>query len=288
MESELFGHAKGAFTGAYFQTHGLFQQADYGTLFLDEVASMDPRMQAKILRALEDGVVTPVGSMTSKKVDARIIAATNKSLEGLVRSGSFREDLLYRLNVFPINVPPLRDRMEDIPELVQHFLQIYSDLYKRSITSIERGAFHKLYMHRWPGNVRELEHLMERCILLSNGDYTLSEELIAAQIYGGNGRAQSAAHNSLLRAYAALDNLAGGNREAAGLRPPFSSEERKKLTYLEMQGNVHRDMFAKVILEVLNLFRGNVELTASSIGLNPEAIRGLLKSAGSNGIIGKQ
>ena len=162
LESELFGHIKGAFTGAHKNRAGKFLSATGGTLFLDEVGTMDPATQIKLLRVLQDGEFHPVGSDTSVKSDVRIIVATNENLENKVAEGQFRKDLFYRLNVIPVNLPPLRQRAEDIPLLIQHFLK---DLQKRgrdTLSFIEPEAMQKLISYRWPGNVRELENLIER------------------------------------------------------------------------------------------------------------------------------
>ncbi len=171
LESELFGHVKGSFTGAVRDKRGLFEVADRGTFFLDEVGNTSLAIQAKLLRALEDKVITPVGSTKPTEVDVRLIAATNANLETDVETHRFRADLFYRLNVLPIYIPPLRDRREDIELLVDHFLEFYSEkmkLQKRKTVSPE--ALKILVSYDWPGNVRELENTVERALLLSKSD----------------------------------------------------------------------------------------------------------------------
>jgi two-component system response regulator PilR (NtrC family) len=177
LESELFGHERGAFTGAVRDKKGLFQEADRGTLFLDEIGEMTPPMQVKLLRALQEKVVRKVGGNEEEQVDVRIIAATNQDLEARIQTGDFREDLYYRINVLPIHLPPLRQRREDIPLMVEFFLQKYCgqmDLPPRQI-SIE--AMHILESYDWPGNVRELEHLIERVLALSHNETITTRDL---------------------------------------------------------------------------------------------------------------
>lgn len=170
IESALFGHMKGSFTGAVADRSGKFEQADKGTLFLDEIGDMSPDAQAKVLRALEQGVITRVGGSKAIKVDARVVAATNKDLEKEIDEGHFREDLFYRLNVVPIHVPPLRERREDIPMLIQHFTGIMIQREGMTPRHFEVAAIERLQGLAWPGNVRELRNTVERLLILSPGD----------------------------------------------------------------------------------------------------------------------
>jgi two-component system, NtrC family, nitrogen regulation response regulator NtrX len=170
IESELFGHVKGAFTGAVADRRGKFEMADSGTLFLDEIGDMTLKTQAKVLRALQEQVVEPVGGTTSVKVDVRVLAATNKELTSEIRAGRFREDLYFRLNVIPIFVPPLRDRDADVPLLAEHFMAELSREYGRRPKRLDPGAAAALRSYRWPGNVRELRNLIERLIIMVPGD----------------------------------------------------------------------------------------------------------------------
>jgi two-component system nitrogen regulation response regulator NtrX len=169
IESELFGHARGAFTGATAPKRGKFEAADGATLFLDEVGDMSARMQAKVLRVLEEQRFEPVGSTTSMRVDVRVIAATNKRLEVEIERGNFRSDLLFRLNVIPFEVPPLRERAEDIPLLVEHFNQRFSLSYNKRPKRFEPDAVEALRAYSWPGNVRELRNTVERVVIMHPG-----------------------------------------------------------------------------------------------------------------------
>ncbi len=166
VESELFGHAKGAFTGATSTRLGKFAQANGGTIFLDEIGEMDIAVQAKLLRLIQDGELYPVGEETPTRVDVRILAATNRNLEQEVTAGKFRADLFWRLNVIPIELPPLRERITDIPLLVDHFVRKSCARHKREVTGFEPAALAKLEAYHWPGNIRELENVVERAVLI--------------------------------------------------------------------------------------------------------------------------
>jgi two-component system nitrogen regulation response regulator NtrX len=170
IESELFGHVKGSFTGALADRRGKFEMAGGGTLFLDEIGDMTLKTQAKVLRALQEQVVEPVGGTTSVRVDVRVLAATNKDLSAEIRAGRFREDLYFRLNVIPIFVPPLRDRDEDIPLLAEHFMAELAREYGRRPKRLDPGAASGLRSYRWPGNVRELRNVIERLMIMVPGD----------------------------------------------------------------------------------------------------------------------
>jgi DNA-binding NtrC family response regulator len=169
FESELFGHVKGAFTDARADRMGRFELADGGTVFLDEIGNVPLRQQAKLLRVLETGEIERVGSSRSRKVDVRVISATNADLEAACASGQFREDLLFRLNTVEIRIPPLRERREDIPALAVHFLRRYASRYRRDIEGLDSAALQVMAQYSWPGNVRELEHTLERAVLMCRG-----------------------------------------------------------------------------------------------------------------------
>jgi len=177
LESELFGHEKGAFTGADRKRDGKFRQADGGTLFLDEVSEMSPGMQVKLLRALQEREITPVGADRVITVDVRVITATNKDLLRETREGHFREDLYYRLNVVALTVPPLRDRREDIPLLAHHFLVLFAEKNRKTIKGFTPRAMDQLLKYEWPGNVRELMNAVERGIVLTRTDYLDVEDM---------------------------------------------------------------------------------------------------------------
>ncbi len=170
VESELFGHEKGAFTGAVALRKGRFEIADGSTLFLDEVGELPLELQAKLLRVIQDGELERVGGTTTLKTDVRLVAATNRRLDEEVRAGRFREDLWYRLNVFPITMPPLRQRREDIPALVQHFVEKHCRKQGRPVLQVSQGTMQDLQAHEWPGNVRELEAVVERAVITSTGE----------------------------------------------------------------------------------------------------------------------
>jgi formate hydrogenlyase transcriptional activator len=169
LESEIFGHEKGAFTGAVSRRIGRFEAADQGTLFLDEIGDMPLELQAKLLRVLQEQEFERLGSTGTRHVNVRVVAATNQDLDRLVSEGRFRSDLYYRLNVFPIFVPPLRNRREDIPLLVAHFVNIYARRMNKHIEKIPSGAMEALMGYDWPGNIRELQNFVERSVILTTG-----------------------------------------------------------------------------------------------------------------------
>jgi two-component system response regulator HydG len=178
LESELFGHEKGAFTGATRQREGRFAEANHGTLFLDEIAEIPLHVQVKLLRALQEGEVEPVGGRV-KKVDFRLVCATNRNLSEEVKGGRFREDLFYRINVIPIRVPPLRDRVEDIPLLADHFRRMYTRKHGKRVSGFADPALSLMGVYGWPGNVRELENAVERAVVLSRGEQIGVDDLPA-------------------------------------------------------------------------------------------------------------
>jgi formate hydrogenlyase transcriptional activator len=182
IESELFGYKKGAFTGANGSRIGRFEYADGGTIFLDEIGDLPLGLQAKLLRILQDGQFERLGDSSTKEVDVRVIAATNRDLEEEVRRGEFREDLYYRLNVFPVALPPLRERSEDIPLLVQHFVRMYSERLGKPVTIIPQETLEALKRYSWPGNVRQLENLIMRAIILASGPILEMEENFGTDI----------------------------------------------------------------------------------------------------------
>jgi two-component system response regulator AtoC len=191
LESELFGHKKGAFTGADRDYGGLFEAASGGTLFLDEIGDLPISLQVKILRVLQDSEIRPVGTTRSKTVDVRIVAATSRDLEGQAGKGEFRQDLFYRLNVMPIHLPPLVERSEDIPLLTRFFIGRYRERFEKKITGISPGALSLLMQHSWPGNVRELENSVERAVVLAE-----NQEL-DADLFASLTQQEDCAHNSI-------------------------------------------------------------------------------------------
>ncbi|MBI3003658.1 MAG: sigma-54-dependent Fis family transcriptional regulator [candidate division NC10 bacterium] len=229
QESELFGHTRGAFTGAVAAKRGLFEEAHGGTVFLDEVGDLSGATQAKLLRVLQEGTVRRLGDTRTIQVDVRIIAATNRDLPAEVRAGRFREDLFFRLNVLPLQLPLLRERPEDIPLLAEHFLRRFAAETGRPVRHIAPAALDCLIAYRWPGNVRELEHAIERAVLLSQGE-TLEVRDLPPAVQGGGGQGVEEAPLRLRDAVARLNvdlerglirralARTGGNRtEAAAL-----------------------------------------------------------------------
>jgi two-component system response regulator AtoC len=182
LESELFGHEKGAFTNAAQRKIGLFEEADKGTIFLDEIGEMDPAMQAKLLRVLEERKVRRVGGTRNIDIDVRVIAATNRNMQGAIRDGLFREDLYYRLNVFPINIPPLRERQEDIPVLAKFYLMRYNRSFSRNFQELSPEALMLMEAYDWPGNIREMKNVIERICIMHDGP-VLKPEYLPHEIY---------------------------------------------------------------------------------------------------------
>ncbi|GAB4482459.1 MAG: sigma-54 dependent transcriptional regulator [Thermodesulfovibrionales bacterium] len=177
LESEFFGYMKGAFTGAVGSKRGLFEEADGGTVFLDEIGDLSQQLQAKLLRVMDDREIRPLGGVQSKKVDIRFITATNRDIARSVREGKFREDLFYRINVVTLNLPPLRERREDIAVLARHFLEKYTQEIGKDVRAIDEGAMRLLMEYDWPGNVRELQNIIERAILITESSFIMPEHL---------------------------------------------------------------------------------------------------------------
>jgi len=229
LESELFGHEKGAFTGAESRKLGKFELADRGTIFLDEIGDMELSIQAKLLRALEEGEIERVGAVSSITLDVRIVAASNKDLENAVEEKKFREDLFYRLNVFPVKIPPLRERTEDIPLLVEYFINKYCAEMKKPVKGVSKEALNMLMSYHWKGNVRELENTIERAVILCDGDlvtpehFVLSTEALSttpAAASPANGTLESVAKQALRtaetrRIVSALKETKGNKSRAA-------------------------------------------------------------------------
>ena len=244
IESELFGHEKGAFTGALMRKIGRFELADKGTIFLDEIGDLPLELQSKLLRILQEGEFERLGNPSTIRVDVRIIAATNRQLEQAVKAGEFREDLYYRLNVFPIESPPLRDRKEDIPLLANHFLQKFTVKTGKPINGVSNEVMTKLQSYHWPGNVRELENVMERGVILAHGT-TLGVEDIperqgappkpspsAAPDLGVSATLEEVERAHILRVLQETKNVIEGANGAArilGLRPSTLRSRLQKL-----------------------------------------------------------
>jgi formate hydrogenlyase transcriptional activator len=236
VESELFGHEKGAFTGALARKIGRFELADGATIFLDEVGEIPLDLQTKLLRVLQEGEFERLGSTRTFKVNVRVMAATNRDLERETREGRFRSDLYYRLKVFPIAVPPLRERPEDIPLLVAHFLRKYSAVLGKKVVSVPTRALERLQQYAWPGNIRELEHMIERAVILSEGSELRLDDWMAASPGArqddGDGTLEMVEREHILRVLEQTGWRVSGERGAAkklGLKPTTLEARMKKL-----------------------------------------------------------
>ena len=262
IESELFGHERGAFTGALNRAQGRFEQAAGGTLFLDEIGDMPSEAQTRLLRVLQEGEFTTVGGRQPIRANVRIVAATHRDLRQAIRAGNFREDLFYRLNVVPIRLPPLRERLEDIPVLARHFLDKARDSGLQAKT-LDAAALDRLRQHRWPGNVRELENLMRRLAALYPQE-TIGEEVISSELHETG-----------------LDD--GHTASGIGPEPLALAVERHIRTFLaaSRDGMPMRDIYDQVIAEVerpliqmtLSATRGNQIKAAAMLGLNRNTLR---------------
>ncbi|MEP3113981.1 nitrogen regulation protein NR(I) [Nisaea sp.] len=268
IESELFGHEKGAFTGATTRSSGRFEQARGGTLFLDEIGDMPIEAQTRLLRVLQEGEYTTVGGRSAIRVDVRIVAATHRDLRQLIRQGMFREDLFYRLNVVPIRLPPLRERKEDIPDLVRHFLAL-AQREGLPEKSVDGAAMQRLTAYNWPGNIRELENLVKRLVAL------YSEEVIG-----------SAAIDEEL-----LDSPAGVDEEASDKSENLSDAvERHLRAYFAAHGDnsppaglhdrILREVERPLIMLSLDATKGNQLKAASMLGLNRNTLRKKIRDLG--------
>jgi two-component system nitrogen regulation response regulator NtrX len=246
IESELFGHVRGAFTGAVADRRGKFELADGGTIFLDEIGDMSLKTQAKVLRVLQEQTMEPVGGTSSIRVDARVLAATNKDLQAEIRGGRFREDLYFRLNVIPIFVPALRDRQEDLPLLAEHFMAEFAREYGRRIKSFDPAALVVLQQYSWPGNVRELRNVVERLMIMVAGDTITADDL------------------------AFLDRTLAPEAEAAVARP------NGRVTLHEARDRFERDL----ILRTLAAQQGNMSRTAEALGVERSNLYRKMKAFG--------
>jgi two-component system response regulator FlrC len=257
LESTLFGYEKGAFTGATKAQPGKFEQANGGTLFLDEIGEMPLELQAKLLRVLQDQVVERLGSMRSVNCDVRIVAATNQDLQQRVKDGKFREDLYFRLAVFPIRIPPLRERQQDILPLAEHFLVRYGRTMGRQGLKLSAQSNHALQGYPWPGNVRELENAMQRALLLSDGD------LIEPNDIELHGSAPSMASS------APMANLSAGGTPLA-----YSSDTESTTSGAQDMDSIEREHILKVLKQV----DGNRKEAVNILGLSERALRYKLKA----------
>jgi len=233
IESELFGREKGAYTGALAREIGRFELADQSTIFLDEIGELPPEVQAKLLRVLQEGEFERLGSAKTIKVNVRVIAATSRDLPAMVREGKFRPDLFYRLNVFPIVVPPLRDRLEDIPALVWHILGEFGTRFGRNFDGVQASTMRKFQKYAWPGNVRELRNVIERSLILTTGPIFKAEipeaEEKPAPKMRRLGEVESEHFHRVLQATDWRIRGKGGAAEILGLKPTTLEARMKKL-----------------------------------------------------------
>jgi two-component system response regulator AtoC len=258
LESELFGFEKGAFTGAQKRKLGKFEYANQGTIFLDEISEMAPGLQAKLLQVLQDGEFSRLGGESDVRVDARIIAATNRNLEEAVRLAEFREDLYYRLNVVTILIPPLRDRIDAVPLLVEHFLQMYNEQYKKSLDKLSPETMKLLMDYHWPGNVRELENMIKRMVVLGS-EQTVLEELTRGR----------------------PPELVGVDQEEldlAGLGADFSNDQELDLKAISKRASQIAEK--KVIERVLGQTRWNRKEAAERLKISYKALLYKMKENG--------
>ena len=233
LESALFGHKKGAFTDAVSDKKGLFQMADGGTIFLDEITDTSKAFQQRLLRVLQEGEIHPLGSDKAVKVDVRVISASQKDLSEEVKQGRFRADLFYRLNVFPVTLPTLRERHSDIPILIEHFLRVYSQRLGKEINGISQEVLSSLMVYPFPGNVRELENIVERAVVLAKDGSTLTEDQISLH-----------------------------SDQPLNFNLVFPGEEDKNLK------SMVEALEKKAILQALQRWKGNISKAAKSLGLS--------------------
>ena len=256
LESELFGHEKGSFTGAVERRHGRFELADGGTLFLDEVGDLPMEVQIKLLRTLQEREFERVGGHETIKVDVRVVSATNRNLEKMIEEGEFREDLYYRLNVFPINLPPLRDRLDDLPVLVTHFITKFARQMGVPVAGASSDALQKLREYNWPGNVRELENIIERGMILAKG-----AQIVAAHLDFGR-RATSANQSGPVPTVMAPPPAAQQAEDGKSLAERLLESERKE------------------IVAAVEKSRGNIASAARQLGINRSTLYYRLRKHG--------
>ena len=242
LESELFGHEKGSFTGAHRQHTGKFEEAHGGTIFLDEIGDVPLHIQTKLLRVLQEGEIQRVGGKETITVDSRIVAATNRDLTAMIDAGKFREDLYYRLNVFPIRIPPLRERMDDLPDLVDHFMKKHAGLANNRVTNVSPAVLPAMMNHTWRGNVRELENLIKRAIIKATGDTITSVELPEVPL------------------------------DAGRTPPPADGAVGPNTPFRDYLGAITRHAEETYLLQMLRLYKGNINQIAKLMDLDRKTV----------------
>jgi DNA-binding NtrC family response regulator len=277
VESELFGHERGAFTGAVSSRAGRFELADGGTLFLDEVSEIPKEIQVKLLRAIQESEFERVGGVKTLRVHVRLIAATNRSLEELIKEGQFREDLYYRLNVVPIHLPALRERIEDLPFLVAHFVQRCNERLGKAVQGLTPAALAALERYAWPGNIRELENLVERMVLFASGPWVDEDDLPDA--YAGEAHATTPAESSTRLTLSEITG-AGGAGEADDprhIRLPLSSLGQDLKEAVRAGSRLVEEA---LIREALAKTDGNVTRSARALGISRRSLQSKMKELG--------
>lgn len=269
LESELFGHVKGAFTGAVSDRAGRFQSADTGTIFLDEINSTTPLLQVKLLRVLQEREFERVGGDTTIRVDTRIVSASNRNLLQMSADGTFREDLYYRLNVVPIYLPALRDRVDDIPALVGHFLNVYNEGNDRYVTHIHPEAIDALQAYHWPGNVRELQNIIEHAVVMATGD-ELTPDVLPGVVRGEADPAM--ASDKVVGGKLDFDSLAQ-NLVTEGLSLADAKDE-------DLHSRIVDRVEREVIAQVLDECQGVQIKAASRLGINRNTLHKKIKDYG--------
>ncbi len=255
IESEFFGHEKGAFTGADQRKIGKFQYADGGTLFLDEIGDISAGMQVKLLRALQTKRFTPVGANREVEVDVRIVAATNRNLEEMIRNGQFREDLFYRLNVLPVQLPPLRQRKNDIDHLVRYFMDKFNQQHRKDIQGISEEAMDLLRAHSWPGNIRELENVMEHAFVIESSD-EIRPSSLPASLTGLKSQEAELEEDS-------EDEIADGGEDLVVLDKGLSIETGFRLDINRLDFQANKEEFERqFLISALKTFKGRINQTA--------------------------
>jgi Nif-specific regulatory protein len=265
LESELFGHEKGAFTGAVARRPGRFELADGGTLFLDECGDLPIDVQVKLLRVLQEREFERVGGQDTIRVDVRVVSATQRDLETLIAEGKFREDLYYRLNVFPVTLPPLRDRLEDLPRLVEHFVAKFNRVTGKTVRGFDGSAIHALSQYAWPGNVRELENVVERAIIVARGELVTAGDL-------DFGRRSAPAAGAAWGIHAPMPTPAAGTPLSALSSNPMGANQPLQARLHEQEKNE--------IVAAIDRNQGNIAGAARALGINRSTLYYRLRKHG--------
>jgi two-component system, NtrC family, response regulator HydG len=286
IESEFFGHEKGAFTGADSRKIGKFQYADGGTLFLDEIGDVSPAMQVKLLRALQEKKFTPVGSNREVEVNVRIVAATNRNLEEMIKNGQFREDLFYRLNVLPVQLPPLRERKNDVEVLCRYFIEKFNQQHRKNITGLSDEAMNLLKAHSWPGNIRELENVIEHAFVIESSTQLTASSL--PQTVLGSSKISSGLVRAVILNTEDSDDIAVSMEQIAGAAAAIGSASDKgfKLDISRLDFQANKEEFERrFLISALKAFNGRINQTALHANIPKKT---LLRKLEKYGIVAKE